>query len=94
MEQFIPRDKLSKKARRALDTARRKDWGALSPITRKSPNPKAYDRNKARKAAIPSDGLCFCLSLRGGAAQTRPARTSDLGATIPTAAVSIKSRTR
>ncbi len=60
MEKFIPRDKLSKKARRALDAERRKGWGPLSPVTRKSPNPKAYDRNKARKAVYPPDGLCFC----------------------------------
>ena len=49
MERFIPYDKLSKKARRELDARRRGSWGGLNPVTRKPPNPKAYDRNKAKR---------------------------------------------
>ena len=45
---FVPYDKLSKKKKRALDRARRGGWGALSPVTRREENPKAYKRKKIR----------------------------------------------
>ena len=45
----IPYEKLSKKARRQLDAAKRRSWGALSPVTRKSRNKKYDDRKKVRK---------------------------------------------
>ena len=49
MEKFTTYEKLSKKRKRQLNAARRKDWGAISPVTRKPANPKAYNRKKARK---------------------------------------------
>ncbi len=49
MEKFIPYEKLSKKKKRELDKARRGGWGALNPVTRRSENPKAYNRQKARR---------------------------------------------
>lgn len=49
MEKFIPYEKLSKKAKREADAAKRGSWNGLNPVTRKSPNPKAYNRQKARK---------------------------------------------
>ncbi len=49
MEKFIPYDKLSKKARKALDAKRRGSWGGLSPVTRRPDNPKAYKRSKAKR---------------------------------------------
>lgn len=49
MKKFVPYEKLSKKAKRALDAKRRGSWGALSPVTRRAENPKAYDRQKARR---------------------------------------------
>ena len=45
MPKFIPREKLSKKARRALDAEKRAAWG-FSPVTRKVENKKYYDRKK------------------------------------------------
>ena len=48
MEKFIPYGKLSKKEKRKIDAARRGTWGAISPVTRKPENSKAYNRNKAR----------------------------------------------
>ena len=48
MEKFIPHEKLSKKKKRELDAGRRTVW-AISPVTRKSENPKAYNRRKAQK---------------------------------------------
>lgn len=47
MERFIPYDKLSKKAKRAVNNMRRRSWGDLDPTTRKPPNPRAYDRQKS-----------------------------------------------
>ncbi|MBR4743439.1 MAG: hypothetical protein IK082_04515 [Oscillospiraceae bacterium] len=49
MQKFIPYEKLSKKKKRELDAARRTTWGALNPVTRRPPNPRAYDRQKARR---------------------------------------------
>ena len=48
MEKFIPYAKLSKKKKRELDARRCSTW-AISPVTRKPPNPRAYNRNKAQK---------------------------------------------
>ena len=59
MEKFIPYDKLSKKKKRELDTQRRGSW-AMSPVTRKPANPKAYDRRKARQMEDPSGVLSRC----------------------------------
>ncbi len=49
MEKFISYKKLSKKKQRELDRKRRNTWGALSPVTRNTANPRAYNRKKARK---------------------------------------------
>ena len=38
MEKFIPLDKQSKKQQREFYKSRRKDWGDISPVTRKSKN--------------------------------------------------------
>ena len=48
MEKFIPYAKLSKKKRRELDAKRRGTW-TINPVTRKPPDPRAYNRNKAQK---------------------------------------------
>lgn len=49
MEKYVPIEKRSKKERRALDRSRRVTWGAISPVTRKPANPKAYKRDKTQK---------------------------------------------
>ena len=49
MENFIPFEKLPKKKQRELNQARRGSWHGLNPVTRKPENPKAYNRQKARK---------------------------------------------
>ena len=48
MKNFIPREKLSKKARKELDAKARSVW-PINPVTRCPKSSKAYDRNKARK---------------------------------------------
>ncbi len=59
MEKFIPYEKLSKKKRREVDLLRRGTWGALNPVTRKPENPKAYNRQKARKRMCDPDNVSF-----------------------------------
>ena len=49
MKKFIPYEKLSKKEKRRLDSASRKTWNGLDPVTRRPENPKAYNRKKFRK---------------------------------------------
>lgn len=48
MEKFIPFEKLSKKKQRELNLMKRRDWNGINPVTRKSENPKAYNRRKAQ----------------------------------------------
>ena len=58
MEKFIPFEKLSKKEKRRRNTEKRGVWGALSPVTRRSENPKAYKRKEAQRPdedAVPFD---------------------------------------
>ena len=49
MTKFVSYDKLSKKKKKELNAMRRNTWGSLNPATRKPANPKAYNRQKARK---------------------------------------------
>lgn len=49
MEKFIPREKLSKKARKAVDKGKRGTWGAVNPVTRVAESKKAYHRKKVHK---------------------------------------------
>ncbi len=46
---FVPYEKMSKKKKREQDAARRGDWGGLDPVTRVPPEPRAYNRAKAKK---------------------------------------------
>ncbi len=48
MEKFIPYEKLSKKKQRELNAMKRVTWGSFNPVTRKSANPKAYNRRTAQ----------------------------------------------
>ena len=45
MDRFVPREKMSKKARRALDREWRVSW-SFSPVTRKAESKKRYDRKR------------------------------------------------
>ena len=49
MEKYIPYEKLSKKEQKKINALKRSDWGSMSPVTRRSENPKAYNRHKAQK---------------------------------------------
>ena len=55
MEKFIPYAKLPKRVKRKIDSQKRGSWRGLNPVTRKPPDPKAYDRKKARKRSQDDD---------------------------------------
>ena len=42
---FVPEEKMSKKARKAMNAERRKTW-AFSPVTRKIESKKLYNRKR------------------------------------------------
>ena len=71
MEKYIPYEKLSKKKKRELDAGRRTVW-AISPVTRKSKNPKAYNRRKAQKR----------MEDTGSVLSVFPAQTSERPKTV------------
>ncbi len=62
MDRFIPYEKLSKKEQRERSKLKRGSWGAVNPVTRKPANPKAYNRQKARRWKLdpPERAFFFC----------------------------------
>ena len=73
MEKFVPYEKLSKKKKKELNAKRRKSRGAVSPVTRKPQDPKAYNRKKTRRRD-PEDfnGVSFFILLLYRAPQVYP----------------------
>lgn len=55
MKKFISYDKLSKKEQKRLDSAKRRDWGGLNPITRTVPDKKKYSRKDKHKTEYGED---------------------------------------
>lgn len=47
MNKFIPREKLSKKARKELNSRERLTWD-INPFTRRKESKKVYERKKAQ----------------------------------------------
>ena len=65
MSSFIPREKLSKKAKRKLDQSRRRSWEETNPVTKTIENKKIYNRKKPSNR-YDDDGTrvfscCFCV---------------------------------
>lgn len=60
MTNFIPYEKLSKKAKRQLNANKRGSWGAISPVTRMPPNPKAYNRDAQKRLTSKMLDSRFC----------------------------------
>ena len=59
MKPFVPRDKMSKRARKKLDAQNRTTW-AFSPATKIVKSKKVYDRKKQPRNYEPYDsGGCF-----------------------------------
>lgn len=48
MKKFTPFKKLSKRKQQEENKKRRGTWGEFNPVTRRSPNPNAYNRNKEK----------------------------------------------
>lgn len=68
MTRFIPRTKLSKKARKELDAKKRTTW-AFSPVTKKVESKKIYNRKKAAHAWKDDSSMSgFCGTGDGTAA--------------------------
>lgn len=63
MAKFIPYEKLSKKEKRKIDSARRGSWNGLDPVTRRPANPKAYNRKKAQNWKRDPDSVPFSFAL-------------------------------
>lgn len=61
MKKFTPYEKLSKREKRASDLAGRRNWGELSPVTRKPENPKAYRRAKTRREENSPPGFLYLV---------------------------------
>ena len=49
MKPFIPYEKLSKKKKKELDSARRGSWNGVNPVTRRVESKKVCRRKKALK---------------------------------------------
>lgn len=56
MSRFIAREKLSKKARRELDSQRRTLWD-VPPVTKKIESEKLYNRKKSAQARWDDSGM-------------------------------------
>ena len=61
MAKFIPKEKLSKKARSKLDNEQRTTW-AFSPVTKKVESKKSYNRKKKSHVRYDGYGMGFYLS--------------------------------
>ena len=48
-QNYIPLDKQSKRKKKEYHATKRRDWNNLNPVTRKPPNPRAYNRKKSKQ---------------------------------------------
>lgn len=55
---FVPKEKLSKKARKELDRSRRVTWG-FSPVTKTVESRKTYSRKRKAHDRYVDDGMGF-----------------------------------
>ena len=53
MQKFVSFEKMSKKEQKKLNSAQRRDWNGLNPVTRVAPdNKKAYKRNPKHRNSL------------------------------------------
>ncbi len=64
MKPFIPIEKQSKKVRREYHKRQRRTWGAISPVTRRPPDPRAYQRKRIHNGEADEPTLVDFLSSR------------------------------
>lgn len=55
-KKFVEREKLSKKARKALDNRNRVTWGSMDPRAKKVESKKVYNRKRFSRAEGYGDG--------------------------------------
>lgn len=65
VSKITPVGKMSKKQRREYYARYRGGWGGISPVTRRSGDPKAYDRAKFKRGVDDDVTLFFCGSCSG-----------------------------
>ena len=58
MNRFIPREKMGKKARRALDARQRRTW-AFPPVPRTVESRKQYNRNRKKHDLLMTESCFF-----------------------------------
>lgn len=58
MKKFIPKEKLSKKARKQLDIEQRTTW-SFSPVTKKVESKKLYSRKRKAHDRYDGNGMGF-----------------------------------
>jgi len=51
-KKFIPLKKQSKQEQKKFHASKRGTWGEINPVTRKPPNPKAYNRKKSMSDSL------------------------------------------
>lgn len=44
MEKFVPYEKMSRKEKQKINSAKRRDWNGLNPVTRVAEKSKKYSR--------------------------------------------------
>ncbi|MDR1669057.1 MAG: hypothetical protein LBR76_03790 [Oscillospiraceae bacterium] len=54
---FVPLEKRSKREQQAYHASRRGSWGGVNPVTKMSPNPKAYNRKKSGRRSESPPGF-------------------------------------
>ena len=65
-QSYIPLTKQSKRKQKEYHTIQRRDWGEISPVTRKTENGKAYSRKKSKQRWHEYEpGLDFLCNLFG-----------------------------
>lgn len=74
MQPFVPRDKMSKRRKAALDRQKRVLWD-VRPVTKVNKSKKLYDRKKQPRPQDLSDGAVLFLGYR-----KLPACQSAMGA--------------
>ena len=58
-EKYVPLDKRTKREQREYHAKQRRDWGEISPITKKAANQKLYNRKKSKHRQDYEPGLDF-----------------------------------
>lgn len=78
MKSPVPRSKLGKRERRALDSRNRLMW-EISPVTRRNESKKTYTRKQKHRNRIadPGTALLFLFRLQLRTDTSRPIRRGD-----------------